>query len=66
VNQSVQSIANHVTRDNSEAAAHNRQLTGRTDDLTSYARAGYILTNTVFLEGAEFVTFVDTLTRQND
>jgi hypothetical protein len=66
MSQSIQTIANHVTRDDNEAATRNRQLTGRADELASYARAGYSLTHTAVVEGAEFVTFVDTLTRQND
>ena len=44
----------------------NRQLTNRADDLASYARAGYSLTHTAVIEGADYATFVDTLTRQND
>jgi hypothetical protein len=64
--QSIQTIANHVTKDDSEASVRNRQLTNRADELTSYARAGYSLTHTATVEGAEFVTFVDTLTKDTD
>jgi hypothetical protein len=64
--QSIQSIANHVTKDDNEAAARNRQLTSRAEELASYAGAGYSLTHTAVIEGADYVTFVDTLTRQND
>jgi hypothetical protein len=66
VTQSIQTIANHVTKDDSDALARSRQLTNRADELTSYARAGYRLTHTATVEGAEFVTFVDTLTKDTD
>jgi hypothetical protein len=64
--QSIQTIANHVTKDDNEAAVRNRQLTGRGDELASYARGGYSLTHTATIEGTDYVTFVDTLTRDND
>jgi hypothetical protein len=64
--QSIQTIANHVTKDDSEASVRNRQLTNRADELTSYARAGYNLTHTATVEGAEFVTFVDTPTKDTN
>jgi hypothetical protein len=64
--QSIQTIANHVTKDDSEASVRNRQLTNRADELTSYARAGYNLAHTATVEGAEFVTFVDTLTKDTN
>jgi hypothetical protein len=66
MSQSIETIANHVTRDDNEAATRNCQLTGRADELASYARAGYNLTHTATIEGTDYVTFVDTLTRNND
>lgn len=66
MSQSIETIANHVTRDDNEAATRNRQLTGRADELASYAGAGYTLTHTATVEGTDYVTFVDTLTRNND
>ena len=64
--QSIHTIANHVTKDDNDTPARSRQLTNRADELTSYARAGYRLTHTDTVEGAEFVTFVDTLTKDTD
>jgi hypothetical protein len=66
MSQSIPTIAHHVTKDDTEAPARHRQLTGRADELASYARAGYSLTHTALLEGGEYVTFADTLTRQNN
>jgi hypothetical protein len=66
MSQSIQTIENHVTKDDRDAAARNRQLANRGDELTSYARAGYSLAHTATIEGTEYVTFVDTLTRDND
>jgi hypothetical protein len=64
--QSIQTIANHVTKDDNDVPTRNRQLANRAEELTSYARAGYSLTHTATVEGAEFVTFVDTLTKDTD
>jgi hypothetical protein len=63
--QIIQSIANHVNKDGNKAA-RDRQLANRAGELASCARAGYSLTHTAVIEGTEFVTFVDTLTRQAD
>ena len=63
--QSIQSIANHVTKDGNKAA-RDRQLANRAGELASCARTGYSLTHTTVIEGPDYVTFVDTLTRNND
>jgi hypothetical protein len=66
MSQSIQTIANRVTRDDSDAATRYRQLTARADELSSYARVGYSLTHTATIEGTDSVTFVDTLTKETD
>lgn len=38
----------------------------RDQQLHDYGRHGYQLANTVTVTGAEFVTVIDTLTREND
>ncbi|HOV99867.1 MAG TPA: hypothetical protein PLY19_00195 [Rhodoglobus sp.] len=38
----------------------------RDQQLHDYGRHGYRLANTVTVTGAEFVTVIDTLTREND
>lgn len=38
----------------------------RDQELHDYGRHGYHLANTVTVTGAEFVTVIDTLTREND
>jgi hypothetical protein len=66
VTQSIQAIQTRVTKDDNETAARSRQLANRAEELASYARNGYTLAHTAAIEGTEFVTFVDTLTRPID
>ena len=49
--------------DDTEIPRQLRKLAERDEDLMSYARSGYRLASTVAITGPEFVTFVDTLTR---
>ena len=49
--------------DDTEIPRQPRKPAERDEDLMSYARSGYRLANTVAITGPEFVTFVDTLTR---
>ena len=63
---SIQTIETRVPKDDNEGAARSRQLAYRGEDLTSHARAGYVLAHTATIDGTEYVTFVDTLTRVND
>ena len=63
---SIQTIETRVTKEDSEGMARSRQLANRSEDLTSYARAGYTLAHTAVIEGTDYVTFVDTLTRAGD
>ena len=63
---SIQTIETRVPRDDSEGTARSRQLANRGEDLAGYARAGYTLAHTAVVEGTDFVTFVDTLTRTSD
>lgn len=41
-------------------------LVQREDDLNAWGRRGYILAHTAVIQGAERVTFVDTLTRDTE
>lgn len=43
-----------------------RKIGEREEDLASLARNGYELTHTATITGPDFVTFVDTLTRDSD
>jgi len=63
---SIQSIETRVSKDDTEGMARSRQLANRSEDLSSYGQHGYTLAHTAVIEGTEFVTFVDTLTRIND
>ena len=64
--QSIQTVESRVTKDDDQAQNRLRQLAERQQDLASYGRNGYSLTHTYVIEGVEYVTFVDTLTRDND
>jgi hypothetical protein len=63
---SIQSVETPVSKDDSESMARSRQLANRSEDLASYGQHGYTLAHTAVIDGSEFVTFVDTLTRIND
>jgi hypothetical protein len=63
---SIQTIETRVTKDDNEIQARSRQLANRSEDLSSHARVGYVLTHTATIDTTEYVTFVDTLTRVND
>lgn len=63
---SIQTIETRVTKDDNEIQAQSRQLANRSEDLSSHARVGYALTHTTTIDGTDYVTFVDTLTRVND
>jgi len=52
--------------DDTEIPRQLRKLAERDEDLTSHARSGFTLASTVAITGPEFVTFVDTLTRDPD
>ena len=64
--QHVQVIENRVTKSDADTITRSRQIGYRAEDLTSYARSGYTLAHTATIEGEEYVTFVDTLTRNNE
>ena len=63
---SIQTIETRVSRDDNGGFARSGQLANRNQDLASYGQQGYTLAHTAVIEGTEFVTFVDTLTRIND
>lgn len=62
----IQTLETRVTKDDDEALARSRQLANRSEDLNSYGRNGYTLAHTAVIEGADFLTFVDTLTRPSE
>lgn len=51
--------------DESQMQRQLRKIGEREDELATLARKGYELTHTATLTGPEFVTFVDTLTRDS-
>ncbi len=61
--QNIQVIANSVTKSDDNPAGTSRQIGYRAQELADYARAGYALAHTATIEGPEYVTFIDTLTR---
>lgn len=63
---SIQTIETRVTKVDNESQARSRQLANRSENLNSHARVGYALTHTASIDGTEYVTFVDTLTRVSD
>lgn len=64
--QSIQVIENRVTKSDVDTVAKSRQIGYRAQELADYARAGYALARTATVDGSDYVTFVDTLTRTND
>jgi hypothetical protein len=66
MSQSIQTLENRVMKSDADTMAKSRQIGYRAEALTDHARAGYRLTHTVAIEGEEYVTFVDTLVRDND
>ncbi|ANP74811.1 hypothetical protein PA27867_3899 (plasmid) [Cryobacterium arcticum] len=63
---SIQTIETRVTKVDNEGQARSRQLANRSENLSSHAHVRYVLSHTATIDGAEYVTFVDTLTRVND
>jgi hypothetical protein len=63
---SIVAVTNRVTKDDDDSAARNRQLADRASELAGLGQMGYTLAHSAVIEGAESVTFVDTLTRIND
>lgn len=63
MSQSIQVIANRVTKSDDDTVAKNRQIGYRAEELADYAHRGYQLAHTATIDGPEYVTFVDTLTR---
>lgn len=64
--QQITTVITGVPTGDDDGAARMRQLVNRDDDLAAHARAGYRLHNTQTITGTDRVTFVDTLTRDND
>jgi hypothetical protein len=64
--QHIQVIENRVTKSDADTVTRSRQIGYRAEDLISYAQAGYALAHTATIEGEEYVTFVDTLTRNDE
>ncbi|MDH6238463.1 hypothetical protein [Cryobacterium sp. CG_9.6] len=46
-----------------EHAARARKVAERLDDLRAYGRRGYTLANTLTITGTNYVTIIDTLTK---
>ena len=59
----IQIIANRVAKDDADTVTLNRQIGYRGQELADFARAGYALGHTATIDGPDFITFVDTLTR---
>ena len=66
MSQSIQTLESRVTKSDADSMAKSRQIGHRAEALSNHARAGYRLTHTVAIESEEYVTFVDTLVRDND
>jgi hypothetical protein len=66
MSQSIQTIESRVVKSDADTVSRSRQIGYRAEALSEHARASYRLTHTATIEGEEFVTFVDTLVRDND
>jgi hypothetical protein len=66
MSQVIQVIANRVAKDDADTVALNRQIGYRAQELVDYVRVGYSLAHTATIDTPEFVTFVDTLTRDTE
>lgn len=66
MSQSIQTLESRVSKSDADSVTKSRQIGYRAEGLTDHARVGYRLTHTVAIEGEEYVTFVDTLVRDND
>lgn len=66
MSQSIQTLEQRLMKSDADPVAKSRRLGYRAEVLNDHARAGYRLTHTATIEGEEFVTFADTLTRGND
>jgi len=64
--QHVQVIETRVIKSDADTVTRSRQIGYRAQDLGSYARLRYTLAHTATIEGEEYVTFVDTLTRNDE
>jgi hypothetical protein len=63
----ITTIANRVTKDDDYDARNRlRQIAEREAELQQYARAGYALAHTAVIETTSDVTFVDTLTKDDE
>lgn len=68
--QRAQTLQHRVSKSDvdadADAISQNRQIGYRVETLHDHARAGYRLTHTVTIESDKYVTFADTLVRDND
>lgn len=55
-----------MTKSDADTVTRSRQIGYRAEDLTSYARSGYPLAHTATIEVEECLTFVNTLTRNDE
>jgi hypothetical protein len=63
----ITTTANRVTKDDDYDARNRlRQIAEREAELQQYARAGYFLVHTAVIETTSDVTFVDTLTKDDE
>ncbi len=66
MSESIQVIENRVVKSDDDVVSKSRQIGYRAQEVADYARAGYALAHTATIDGADYVTFVDTLTRTTD
>ena len=62
---SYETVTTLLPKGDDEGRTRALRIAARLDDLNAHARAGYVVTHTATIDGAEFVTFVDTLARSN-
>jgi hypothetical protein len=62
----IQVIENRVAKSDDDAVRPSRQIGYRAQELADCALAGYALARTATIDAANYVTFVDTLTRTTD
>ncbi|TFC01509.1 hypothetical protein E3O42_10365 [Cryobacterium adonitolivorans] len=63
---SIETIQTRVTKSDDDTWSRTLQLAKRGEDLYAHAQASYTLAHTATIDSAEYVTFVDTLTRVSD
>ncbi len=66
MSQSIQVIENRVAKSDDDVVSKSRQIGYQARELADYARAGYALAHTATIDGVDYVTFVDTLTRTTE